>query len=264
MTTHDQQTVSVAEPDAHLKCMAARAYAKQQQAPAEDKRITDFLPMVHKIVSQVTSYLKPPLSREDLVSAGTIGLIKAAHDYDATKNAEFKTYAYIRVRGAVIDELRSWSFAPPSLNKQLQQAEQAYDESVKNTGAAPTDEEIAAKMGITTGKLYRTYENARARHFLSISGYNDDEPALANLLVSKNTNSPDGNMAQAELAEQLVEAIQSLPEKQRQIIILYYQQELTMKEIAEVLEITESRVSQLHSGALFKMSSNLREYDDTR
>ena len=253
----------VVQDNSHLKNMAARAYSKQQQKPLEEQRIMELLPMVSRIVSKVTSYVQAPLTRDDLVSAGTIGLIKAAKGYDATKNADFKTYAYIRIRGAIIDELRGWSFAPANLNKQFKQIEQIRLDITEETSIPPTDEQIAEAMSISMGKLYAIYENARSRHFMSISGFSDEEPALGQIL-STNDESPDARLNKEEMVAQLSGAITDLPQKQRQIIILYYQQELTMKEIAEVLEVTESRVSQLHASAVCKLGANMKDYNDPR
>ena len=248
----------------HLKALAARKYAAQQKKPDSEKLIVDHLPMVGRIVDQVTTYIKPPLSKDDLVSAGTIGLVKAAQSYDPSKNAEFKTYAFIKIKGAVIDELRSWSFAPANLGKQIKQAEEIHQESVSKTGRGVDDEVLAEKMNISVDKLYKIYVNARARHFLSISGLDDDEPALGNILVAGNTNRPEDVIERRELTEKLAKCISELPKKQRQIIILYYQQELTMKEISLVLEVTESRISQLHASAVFKLANQLKEYDHVR
>ncbi|MCK5172598.1 MAG: sigma-70 family RNA polymerase sigma factor, partial [Planctomycetes bacterium] len=127
----------------HLKGIALKAYGSQTRPRNEDKLVLEFLPMVHKITQQVVSYLHPPLSREDLVSAGTIGLVKAARDFNPTKDAVFKTYAYIRIRGAVIDELRSWSFTPASLKKQFDKAQQILRDTTEKTGHMPSDEYIA-------------------------------------------------------------------------------------------------------------------------
>ena len=261
MTVKTENQTELTDQDC-LKGIAARAYAKEQKKPDQEKLITDSLDMVKRIVNKVTTYIKPPLSKEDLVSAGTIGLVKAARDFDPTKNADFKTYAYIRVKGAVIDELRSWTFAPASLAKQIRQAEEILKESIEKTGAAPADEKIAEKMDISVDKLYRIYENARSRHFLSINGLDDDEPALGNVLVAKDCKRPEDILLKQELIKRLAQEIQNLPQKEKQIIILYYQQELTMKEISLVLKITESRVSQLHAGAVFKLANQLKEYDD--
>ena len=248
----------------HLKGTALRAYNRHIKKASTDKLIVDFLPLVHKIVQQTTSYLHPPLTREDLVSAGTIGLIKAARDYDCSKEAEFKTYAYIRVRGAVLDEMRSWSFTPSSIKKQFEQAQQIVKDTIEATGVEPTDEELSGMLGIPLNKMYRMFESARARHFLSIHGINDETPALGKSLMCKSTEGPGEKLEREELSKRLAEAIRQLPEKQKQIILLYYHKELTMKEVAMVLEITESRVSQLHASALFKLSSKLKLWDESK
>jgi len=254
----------VKEQQKHLKTVALRAYAGQKKQSLENERITQFLPMVPKIAQRVVTYLKPPLSFEDMVSAGTLGLIKAARDYDPSHQAKFKTYAYIRIKGAILDELRGSSPLPVSLNKQIQKASALSRKITEQTGTAPSDNELAEKLGITIGKLYQTLENARARHFVSIDGFGDDTPALGNILASANTTTPDKQLEQTELIDKLTQAIQQLPEKKRQIILLYYQQHLTMKQIADVFKITEPRISQLHASALFNLSVKLRQWKDGR
>jgi RNA polymerase sigma factor for flagellar operon FliA len=248
----------------HLKTVAMRAYSDQKRQSAENKHIAQFLPMVQKIVQRVVTYLKPPLSFEDLVSAGTVGLVKAARNYDASHHAEFKTYAYIRIKGAILDELRGWSFVPANLNRQIRDATQLSQKIAEQTGSMPPDAELAEKLGITVDKLYETFENARAQHFISIDGLGEDTPALGDILASNNTTTPDEQTERAELIDKLTEAIQQLQEKQRQIILLYYQQHLTMKQVAEVFNITESRVSQLHASALLNLSVKLRQWKDGR
>ena len=251
----------------HLNSVALRAYSGQKKstkAELGDEQIAEFLPMVHKIVRRVVTYLKPPLSFEDMVSAGTVGLVKAARDFDSSHQAEFKTYAYIRIKGAVLDELRGWSFVPANLGKRIRDARQLSQKITEQTGTAPTDAELAEKLGITVDQLYDTLENARAQHFVSLDGSGEDAPALGNLLPAGRTSTPEEQIERAELADKLAEAIQQLSERQRQVILLYYQQHLTMKQTAEVLEITESRVSQLHASALFNLSVKLRQWKDGR
>ncbi|MHC4552275.1 MAG: sigma-70 family RNA polymerase sigma factor [Planctomycetota bacterium] len=247
-----------------LKAAASKAYGGQKQRCIDDDQITQYLPMVHKIVNRTVTYLQPSLSVEDLVSAGTIGLIKAARDYDSSRDAEFKTYAYIRIRGAVLDELKSQSFVPAAVNKQIREAAKLRTDLTEERGIAPSDEELADKMNISVDKLYRTYENARAKQFVSIDGSSSDEDTslLGSLLTAAATPSPSSRMEQAELIEKLTEAITELDQRQREIIVLYYQQELTMKQIAEVFNITEPRVSQLHAKALFSLSVKLGQYRD--
>ena len=246
----------------HRNAAALRAYSGQKTQSVKNEQIAEFLPMVRKIVYRVVTYLKPPLSFEDLVSAGTVGLVKAARDFDSSYNTEFKTYAYTKIRGAMLDELRGWSFVPANLNKQIRSATQMARQITEQTGTAPTDDELAEKLGVTVDKLYETLGSARARHFVSIDACEEDTPALGGLLTAANTSTPEQQLERAELIEKLTEAIQQLTKRQQQIILLYYQQHLTMKQIAEVFEISEPRISQLHASALFNLSVKLREWKD--
>lgn len=247
----------------HLQAAAKTAYNDQRAQAIDDAQITRYIPMVHKIVGRVVSYIKPPLSYEDLVSAGTIGLVKAARDYNPSHQAEFKTYAYIRVRGAILDELRSFSFLPAAASKQIQQATQLSTEISEESGQLPTDEELAEKMQMPVNKIYQIFENARTRQFLSLDISTDGSMPLGYSLRD-NADTADQQLEKEELIEELTEAIQQLNERQRQIILLYYQQQLTMKQIAEVFDITEPRVSQLHASALFDLSIKLRHWKDGR
>jgi len=244
----------------HRNSAALRAYSGQKTQSVENEQIAEFLPMVRRIVHKVVTYLKPPLSFEDLVSAGTVGLVKAARDFDSSYNTEFKTYAYTKIKGAILDELRGWSFVPANLNKQIRSALQMAREITEQTGSAPTDDDLAEKLGVTVDKLYETLESARARHFVSIDAYEEDVPPLGGLLTATDTTTPEQHLERVELVEKLTDAIQQLTERQQQIILLYYQQHLTMKQIAEVFEISEPRVSQLHASALFNLSVKLREW----
>ena len=247
----------------HFNNVALRAYTAQQksvQEQVDNERITELLPMVHKIARQVVTYLKPPLSFEDMVSAGTVGLVRAARDFDPSYQAEFKTYAYIRIKGAILDELRGWSFMPENLRKRISMAHQLSQKISEQTGAAPTDAELAERLGITIEELYATFENARAQHFISLDGFGEDGPLLSNLLTAKHPVAPEEKVEREELVDKLAEAIRQLSERQRQVIVLYYRQQLTMKQIAEILEITESRVSQLHASSLFNLSVKLRQW----
>lgn len=242
-----------------LKAAARNAYGEQKEKPVGDDLVAEFLPMVHKIVQRAVTYLKASLSREDLVSAGIVGLLKAARDYDPSHEAEFQTYAYIRIRGAVLDELKADSFMPPSVNKQIREATKLRIDLMEKRGVAPTDDELAQKLQITVDKLYQLFNNARVKHFLSFDQTVDDEP-LSNFVEAEDSPEPSRHLEQAELVEQLAEAIGQLDERQRQIIVLYYQQELTMKQIAEVFGLTEPRVSQLHAKAIFSLSVKLKQW----
>ncbi len=251
----------------HLNTVALRAYAGQKKTSKcaiKEEQITELLPMVHRIVRKVVTYLRPPLSFEDMVSAGAVGLVKASRDYDPSHHTEFKTYAYIRIRGAVIDELRGSSMLPPNLNKRIQRARQLSRKILEQTGISPTDAELAEKLGITIEELFETFENARAQYFVSLDDFNEDTPALSNLLTATRTNAPDEQIERAELIDILAQEIKQLSRRQRQLILLYYQRHLTMKQIAEIFEITESRVSQMHASVIFNLSVKLRRWNDGR
>ncbi|MEN6424059.1 MAG: FliA/WhiG family RNA polymerase sigma factor [Phycisphaerales bacterium] len=250
------------ENDDHLKAAAVRAYNGHRHRCIGDDEIVQLLPMVRKIARRAVSYVKPPLSFEDLVSAGTVGLLKAARDFDAAHQAEFKTYAYIRIKGAVLDELRRASLLPSGVTRQIRAAREMCRQITQQTGSAPTDEELAQRLEISVEEIGGLFESARAQHFTSIDVLDQEEPALGKILACTDTDAPDGQVARTELIEQLTKAMQELDERRLQIIVLYYQQHLTMKQIAEVLEITESRVSQLHASALFSLSTRLEPWKD--
>jgi RNA polymerase sigma factor for flagellar operon FliA len=206
--------------------------------------------------------VKPPLSIEDLVSAGTVGLLKAARDFDASHEAEFRTYAYIRIKGAILDELRRACLLPSNVGKRVRQATELSRQLTEQTGTIPTDEELAEKLGIGVEEVYALFESARAQHFVSIDAVDEEEPALGEILASSDGVSPDNQLEKAELLEKLTDAMHGLDKRRLQIIVLYYHQHLTMKQIADLLEITESRVSQLHASALFNLSTKLEQWKD--
>jgi len=244
---------------------AFKAYATEQKKLTEERLILEFLPLVHRLAQNIAGYVNnSSLSYEDLISAGTMGLVKAARDFDPSRDVEFKTYAYIRIRGAIIDELRSWTFTPTNVSRNIEQVNSIIHRSIEQTGSTPSDEEIAASLGTSVDKLYRIFEQARAQHFLSIHNLADTGPALGDCLTDTSSDNPGHNLEKAELIEHLAAAIQALPQSQRHVVVLYYQREMTMKEIAAVLDVTESRVSQLHSSALVRLSASLRNWNDER
>jgi RNA polymerase sigma factor for flagellar operon FliA len=171
-----------ADHSGHLKAVAARTYRGHKKHRVSDEEILTLLPMVRRIARRAVSYIHPPLSLDDLVSAGTIGLLKAARDFDASHQAEFKTYAYIRIKGAVLDELRRASPLPCGVNKQVRQAQELSRKIAEETGSLPTDEELARKLNISVEDVYALFENARARHFVSIDGFTGEQQAMGELL----------------------------------------------------------------------------------
>jgi RNA polymerase sigma factor for flagellar operon FliA len=244
-------------PERLLRERASQAYARQSREQLEEKWILEHLPLVRHVVQKVAAQVARRDDQEDLVSAGTLGLVKAARAYDPSRDAEFKTYAYIRIRGAVLDELRGRSFAPARVHRQIQQVRRAYQQYVAVHKRPPEDLELAQEAGLNPDQLYQVLEEARRRHFLSIHGLAEDGGHDAYLPVDRSP-SPQAQAERREVLQQLVVALKELSQRDRMVLLLYYERDLTMKETAAVLGVTESRVSQMHAAALFKLSMRLK------
>ncbi len=241
-----------------LREKASQAYASQSRDGIEERWILDNLPMVRRIAQKVAPYLSNnDIDMEDIISAGTVGLVKAARAFDPNKVAEFKTYAYIRVRGAIIDELRSRSFVPSPVYNRIKNIEATYRRFLGQRGVPPDDAELAEASGISRKQLYRTLQEARKQTFLSIHNLTDGASGLDVLGLTNRVPGPDVQAERNELLTRLSKAIRELPRNDRIIMLLYYERDLTMKDIAKTLSISEPRVSQLHASALFKLSINL-------
>ena len=245
-------------PAKALTARVSQAYARQDRQAVEEEWILQYLPLVRHIVGKVSESTRSRDDYDDLISAGTVGLVKAARSFDPARDVTFKTYAYIRVRGAVIDELRSRSFTPAGMFALLRRIEQAHQRFSGARGRPPGDAELAAEVDMPVDKLYKTFEEARKAHFLSIHGMVGSEAPMQSLVPPDSTPGPEAQAERRELSRRLAEAIGELSDRDRKILLLYYDRDLTMKETAEVLRITESRVSQLHAAALFKLSMKLK------
>lgn len=245
-------------PSRALRAKVSEAYARQSRESLEERWILDHLPLVRHVVQKVAAAVGYSDDLDDLISAGTLGLVKAARAFDPTRDSEFKTYAYIRVRGAVLDELRGQSFVPSTVHKQIRRIRQAYQRLLAETGSPPDDETLAARLGISPPQLYRTLQEARKQNFLSIHGLSDEHPVYGVFEPSDSGPSPAAEAERRELLGALAQAIRELPRRDRIVLLLYYERDLTMKEAAQVLGVTESRISQIHASALFKLTMKLR------
>ncbi len=258
MRTPVGETTQALCPEA-LRAKISEAYARQSRDALEQHWILEHLPLVRHVVNKVVGALAYRGELDDLISAGTLGLVKAARAFDPGRHSEFKTYAYIRIRGAILDELRGRSFVPSSVHGQVRAIRRAYEALTAETGSPPGDEELAGQAGISLSQLYRTLEEARKQNFLSIHGLDEEHPVLGSFLPPARSPAPDAEMERREVLEALANAIRQLPKRDRLVLLLYYERDLTMREIAQVLDITESRVSQIHASALFKLSMKLRK-----
>jgi len=241
-----------------LRAKASAAYASESRQAYEEELILKYLPLVRHVVQKVAAHLSAAVDTDDLISAGALGLVRAARAFDPSHQATFKTYAYIRIRGAVLDEIRDGAFVSPAVHQNIRRAERSYQLLATRLGHPPEDAELAEEMGITSHELYRILEEARKQQFLSIHGLDEESPALGRFLPADGAPSPEDEAERREILGRLAEAIKQLPERDRLMLLLYYERDLTMKEIAAVLGVTESRVSQLHASAVFKLSMRMR------
>lgn len=222
-----------------------------------DDLITSHLPKVKYIADRIAAKLPPSVEREDLYGAGVVGLIDAVERYDPTLGVAFTTFAELRVRGAILDNLRSLDWASRSTRRRSREVQAAYAHVEQEKGRAADEEEVAARMNIPLSELYAILQDM---HGLTIT--NLDEPdettgLTAADMVRDTAASPSQQFEETERRRTLTEAIGKLPERERQVVALYYLEELTMKEIGEVLSVTESRVSQLHTQAVVRLRANL-------
>lgn len=240
-----------------LRARISEAYARQSRESLEERWVLDHLRLVRHVVSKVTGAAGFCGDVDDLISAGTLGLVKAAKAFDPARQLEFKTYAFIRIRGAVLDELRGRCFVPAGVRQRVRDIRRAYQDLASESGSPPDDEALAQRAGLSVETLLRTLEEARKQNFLSIHGLEDDDSSMEALVPPDAAPQPHAQAERNEQLANLAQAIRELPQRDRVMLILYYERDLTMKEVAQVLGITESRVSQVHASALFKLSMKL-------
>lgn len=235
----------------------------------EDSRrealILQYAPFIKYIAHRLAMRLPSHISLGDLIDAGVIGLIDALNKFNPNKNVEFKTYAEFRIRGAMIDELRSLDWVPRSLRQKASQIERIIIQLEKKRGRPAEDEEIAHELGLSLDQYYEVINKIKGVSFLDVEmvrqkvGPLPDEEILE-LLLEKKENDPFHLLSVKELKSILSNAIGALPPKEKLVISLYYYEEMTLKEIGEVMGLTESRVCQLHTKAILRLRGRLKQF----
>ena len=226
----------------------------EESLSARDALILEHIPLLRHIVGRMT--LPGCLSREDMEGYGMFGLIAAADSWDASRGLKFSTYAFPKIRGAILDELRRADFLPRGRRERLRELDRAVSTLEQQNGIAPTPEEIAAKLAITLDEVDEILHSART----AVEGSLDDltvAGTLASLVADPKSQDPVGSAEWNEMKANLVTAIQALPDPDRTVITLYYGEELLLRDISEILGVTESRVSQIHSRALYRLNRQL-------
>ena len=228
----------------------------------KDFLVSEYSPLVRYIAQKISIRLPANIELDDLISAGVIGLMDAIDKFDPTRDNKFKTYAEFRIRGAILDELRAQDWVPRSVREKSKMIERAISNLELQIGRVPTEEEVANFLEISLQDYQSLLDSVRSVSLLSIddaSGINKvDRKNLLNSLDISNKNTPQSNMSVKILQDNLASLIKNLPEKQKLVLSLYYYEDLNLKEIAKVLEVTESRVSQLHTQGILRLKAKLR------
>ena len=230
----------------------------------KEKLILEYAPLIKFIAQKIAVRLPSNIEFDDLVSSGVIGLMDAIDKYDPTRDNKFKTYAEFRIRGAILDELRAQDWVPRSVREKAKQLEKAHLRLEQRLGRLPTEDEVTGELQISKEEYYDLLNQVKSVSILSLdeagSFNSSDRKSILSLLESCKIPSPFVNLNLKALREVITTAIEALPEKQRLVLSLYYYEDLNLKEIGDVLEVTESRVSQLHTQAVLWLRRKLKLY----
>ncbi|MBE5846377.1 MAG: FliA/WhiG family RNA polymerase sigma factor [Lachnospiraceae bacterium] len=236
-------------------------YARTKSADIREKLILEYAPLVKVVAGRLSMYLGYNVEYEDLCSYGIFGLIDAIDKFDSLKDVKFETYASLRIRGAILDQIRKMDWIPRTIRQKQKRIEQVMREVETREGRQATDEEIAAGLGITGDEYTDWQSQMKITGVISLNEYMEQGSEIPNdHRASGQFDSPERALEKTELAETLRETLELLTEKERRVIELYYYEELTLKEISYVLEVSESRISQLHTKALQKMRGKMGSY----
>lgn len=241
-----------------------KEYRATKKKEIKDYLVEKYSPLVKHVAGKVAIGMPQNVEFDDLVSYGVFGLLDAIEKFDPAREIKFKTYAMTRIRGSIFDELRSVDWIPRSIRQKAKQLEQTIGMLENNAGGQPvSDEQIAKEMNFATVEEYNTFlTKISGISLISLNdiwflGDENDEVSFMETLESPANMNPDVIIEKEEIKSVIVEAIKTLPEKEKKVIVLYYYEDLTLKEIGEVLEVTESRISQLHTKAVMRLRSKL-------
>lgn len=238
-------------------------YSKTKSSETREKLILEYAPLVKVVAGRLSMYLGYNVEYEDLVSYGIFGLIDAIDKFDCFKEVKFETYASLRIRGAILDQIRKMDWIPRTIRQKQKKIETVIREVEQATGHAATDEEIAERLGISDDEYLEWQSQMKITGVVSLNEYMEQGSDVSQDYGRHTTSrfeSPEERVEKEELTKVLGEALQLLTEKEQKVITLYYYEELTLKEISNILEVSESRVSQLHTRALQKMKAKMGNY----
>jgi RNA polymerase sigma factor FliA len=242
-----------------------RRYKQAGDPAARERLVVAYSPLVKYVAGRMASGLPAHVDEADLISYGLVGLINAIERFELEREIKFETYAITRIKGAIIDELRTLDWVPRSVRARARAIEKANAKLEHQLQRAPTDEEMARELSFTLEEFQNALLQisnssvAALDELWSVSDSSGDQVSLLDTLPDERATDPAAAMDQTELKERVADAISRLPEREKLVIALYYYENLTLREIGEVLGVTESRVSQLHTKAVLRLRSRLTD-----
>lgn len=239
-----------------------KAYRKTGDPAIRDRLIKQYLPLVKYVAGKLAVGMPQNVEFDDLVSYGVIGLFDAIEKFDPGKHVKFKTYAVTRVRGAIFDQLRQLDWVPRSIRQKSRELEDTVRRLEAQLGRSATDQEIARELGVSEKEFEKIVLKISGTTVLSLndvwySGDENDRMSIGDSIESPHSRNPDAIVETQEIKRVIVEAIHELPDKEKKVLVLYYYEDLTLKEIGAVLGVTESRISQLHTKAIMRLRGRL-------
>jgi RNA polymerase sigma factor for flagellar operon FliA len=233
----------------------------------KDKIIVEYAPLVRFIAQKIASRLPANIELDDLISCGVIGLMDAISKFDPSRDNKFKTYAEFRIRGSILDELRSQDWVPRSVREKTKQLERAYAKLERGFGRPATDDEMCNELECSLEEFHEMLNKSKSVSLLNIDDSTafsrGDKKLMMGLMEHRRASNPFSAVNYKRAQSIIREGIKALPEKQRLVLSLYYFEDLNLKEIGQVLDVTESRVSQLHTQAIMKLKAKLKNDFDS-
>jgi RNA polymerase sigma factor for flagellar operon FliA len=239
-------------------------YKKTGDEKARERLVLAYAPLVKFVAGRMSSGLPAHIEEADLISYGLLGLIGAIERFEPEREIKFETFAVARIKGSIVDELRSLDWVPRSVRAKAREIEAAQTKLERELGRAPTDEEVARTLGISTGDFQESLLQISNSSMVAldelwtVSDSSGDQVSLLDTMGDPNAVDPARELGVSELKDRLAGAISRLPEREKLVIALYYYENLTLREIGEVLGVTESRVSQLHTKAVLRLKARLQ------
>lgn len=233
-------------------------YTKKKTPELREKIIIEYAGLVKIVAGRLSMYLGYTVEYDDLVSYGTFGLIDAIDKFDMLKGVKFETYASLRIRGAILDQIRKMDWIPRTLRQKQKKMDMAYSKLESEHGRVGTDEEVAKELDITVEELTVWQNQTKLTNIVSLDEFLEQGSEVrVDANASVQFEQPERVIEKQELKKILEETLETLTENEKKVIVLYYYEDLTLKEISKILEVSESRISQLHTKALQKMKKRL-------